>query len=68
MIKAFMYGREWEDDSFGEYDLKVGIQYCQDLMMFEKLQKEPFHGYDLQEFINWASKRLSPLPQDEVVE
>ena len=57
MIQAFMYG--WENDSYGEYDLKIGIQYAKDLIQFEKLKNEPLHGYDLREFIKWSENKLT---------
>jgi len=52
-----MYG--WENDSYGEYDLKVGIQYAKDLIQFEGLKKEPFHDYDLRKFIKWCEIKLT---------
>ena len=63
MIQAFMYGTEWENDFYDMTDLQIGIQYARDLMEFEGLTKEPFHGYDLQQFIYWAEKRCSSLIQ-----
>lgn len=58
MIQDFMY----KCGGFGEYytesDLVTGIQYCTDLIEFEGASKEPLHGYDLREFINWANRRI----------
>ena len=54
MIQDFMYG--WHNDSYGLYDLRVGIRYAKDLL-FQGHTKEPFHEYDLKEFIEWCEKK-----------
>jgi hypothetical protein len=57
MIQDFMYG--WGNDGgYSGYDLQIGIQYAKDLIQFEGLKKEPFHGYDLCKFIKWAEKNF----------
>jgi hypothetical protein len=58
MIKDFMHGWGGLGKGYGKFDLEVGIQYCQDLINFDGLKKEPFHGYDLRKFIEWARGQL----------
>lgn len=56
MIQDFMYG--WgNDDGYGAKDLEIGIQYCKDLQ-YEGCTEEPFHHYDLNKFIEWATQKL----------
>ncbi len=68
MIQDFMYGwgRIWEDGTrmYGIDDLKTGVQYCEDLINFEKLEKEPFHGYDLRAFIEWAKGKIEEIRRE----
>jgi len=62
MIKDFMYktGRlepilkKW---MYSNKDLRIGIQYCLDLKTLG-YKKEPYHNYNLDEFINWAKNKL----------
>jgi hypothetical protein len=59
MIKAFMLG--WENDHYGEKDLREGIQYCRDLIKFQHRKYDPFHHYKLNEFIAWAENKLKNI-------
>lgn len=54
MIRDFMYRWGDPDGAYGERDLKIGIQYCKDLIEMDNLKREPFHHYDLKKFIAWA--------------
>jgi len=56
MISDFIYG--WENKNYGKRDLEIGLQYAQDLIKFEHLEKEPFHYYDLRKFIKWCKMKL----------
>ena len=56
MIQDFMYN--WHNDGYSKRDLEVGKQYAEDLIKFEGLKKEPFHGYNLKKFIKWVDKKL----------
>lgn len=58
MIQDFMKG--WHNDMYGLRDLQVGIQYAKDLIA-EGHTKEPFHEYDLKEFIAWCEKKLNVI-------
>ncbi len=59
MVLAFTHG--WENEDFGADDLREGIQYAQDLIEFEGRSLEPFHGYNLRDFIAWARERCQTL-------
>ena len=56
MIRDFMLG--WHNDGYSKFDLEVGRQYAEDLIKYEGLKKEPFHGYDLRKFIKWVNGKL----------
>ena len=58
MIHDFMHGFGGLGDGYDAYDLEVGINYAANLIKYENLTKEPFHGYDLNQFIDWAKKQL----------
>jgi len=60
MIRDYMYGHGGFNDGYSETDLEIGIQYAEDLIKFEGLKKEPFHGYNLEDFIKWCQKKLTP--------
>lgn len=65
MIQDFMSNVGMFDD-VGEPmycigNLETGIQYCKDLIEFDGLTKEPFHHYDLVEFIKWAEKKIEEI-------
>jgi hypothetical protein len=69
MISDFMHrtGRFTYDEDGNKYemyderDLKIGLQYAQDLLYYRGLEKEPFHGYDLREFKRWCKVQLKQL-------
>ena len=42
---------------YDSYDLNFGIDYAQALID-EGFKKEPFYGYDLKKFIEWAKGKL----------
>lgn len=48
-------GRELYDNE----DLRFGREYAQ-LLLAEGEMKEPFHGYDLLEFVGWCNRQLFP--------
>jgi len=48
VLKKWMYSNR---------DLRVGIEYCQDLKLLG-YKKEPFHKYNLDEFIKWGESKL----------
>lgn len=58
MIRDFMYGNHAE--GYGNYDLRVGLDYAQGLMD-EGHKTEPFHHYSLRAFQAWARRRLRDL-------
>ncbi len=62
MIGVFMHG--WPDNDngvplFDKSNLIEGKQYAVDLMEDYGMKKEPFHGYDLKQFIDWCEARLT---------
>jgi len=62
MIQDFMSGETDElGYGYGQRDLETGIQYCEDLIKLDGLKKEPFHHYDLREFIEWAKDQIRKL-------
>ena len=63
MILDFMegWGRYCEDtgdEQYSNYDLEVGLDYVQALME-EGYTREPFHGYRLDQFEEWAQRQLN---------
>lgn len=42
---------------YSEMDLRFGVSYAEG-MLGEGLTREPFHDYDLREFIEWARRKL----------
>lgn len=65
MIQDFMFnvGR-FDYEGYPMYcigNLQTGIQHCKDLIEFDGLTKEPFHYYDLVEFIEWAEKKIEEI-------
>ena len=62
MIKSFMYG--WERCGWGVLDLKIGIQYANDLIS-RGYKKEPFHHYDLKKFLFWCKLKLSGIERSK---
>jgi len=67
MIQDFLYGWGGYNDGYTNFDLEVGIQYCKDLMQFEKRKKEPFHGYDLKKFIKWAEAKIEEGEMEDYI-
>ena len=65
MIMDFMHGTGGLGKGYGGFDLETGIQYAEDLMKFEALKKEPFHSYDLKEFIEWCKLQMKKLKKME---
>jgi len=63
MIQDFMHGSGGLGEGYDKSDLKTGIQYAEDLIKFENLKKEPFHGYDLYAFIEWCKVKLNELDE-----
>jgi len=61
MIQDFMYGWGGLGDGYNKFDLEVGLQYAEDLINFEGLKKEPFHGYNLKKFREWCKGQLKIL-------
>lgn len=51
MVRDFMFG--FGPEGYGEFDLVVAIDYAQAISE-EGFEREPFHGYNLREFIGWA--------------
>ncbi len=66
MIRDFMYGWGGLGEGYDKSDLEIGIQYAKDLIEFEKLSNEPFHGYDLRKFMEWCQKQLKKLREKKV--
>lgn len=54
MVRDFMHGDH--EEGYGVYDLDVGLDYARALLE-EGYTREPFHGYDLVEFVAWALKK-----------
>ena len=57
MIQDFMYG--WVNNGYSKSDLEIGKQYAEDLIRFEHRKYEPFHVYNLKDFIKWVDAKLN---------
>ena len=54
------WGRHCEEtgkELYSDSDLRFGIVYAEGLIE-EGYTHEPFHGYDLREFVEWAREKL----------
>lgn len=62
MVYDFKHGWGRHDETAGELysdsDLRFGISYAEGLIE-DGLTHEPFHGYDLRAFIEWAREKLN---------
>ncbi len=62
MISDFLYGTGRRDDEgyelYDASDLETGLQYAEDLIG-DGYIKEPFHGYNLKEFVKWCRRVLA---------
>jgi len=60
-ILAFIFcdipkGKEYGYDN---WDLENAIQYCKELIEYEKLTYEPMDNFNLKDFIKWAKQKMN---------
>ena len=57
MVQDFMFAFGGYGNGYDNYDLERGIDYARWLLS-EGFKTEPFHEYDLRNFIRWAKHKI----------